>query len=55
MEDIVKAGMPHTQATLTFDEGYPPLAPSAGNTEMLALLRPRQPRPRIRRRDRRQP
>ena len=37
MEDIVKAGMPHTQATLTFDEGYPPLAPSAGNTEMLAL------------------
>ena len=37
MEDIVKAGMPHTQATLTFDEGYPPLAPSAGNSEMLAL------------------
>jgi glutamate carboxypeptidase len=37
MEDIVKAGMPHTQATLTFDEGYPPLAPSGGNTEMLAL------------------
>jgi glutamate carboxypeptidase len=37
MEDIVTAGMPHTQATLTFDEGYPPLAPSAGNTEMLAL------------------
>ena len=37
MEEIVKAGMPHTQATLTFDEGYPPLAPSAGNTEMLAL------------------
>jgi glutamate carboxypeptidase len=37
MEDIVKAAMPHTQATLTFDEGYPPLAPSAGNTEMLAL------------------
>jgi len=37
MEEIVKAGMPHTQATLTFDEGYPPLAPSAGNTELLAL------------------
>jgi len=37
MEEIVRAGMPHTQATLSFDEGYPPLAPSAGNTEMLTL------------------
>ena len=37
MEEIVKAGLPHTQATLTFDEGYPPLAPSPGNAELLAL------------------
>jgi glutamate carboxypeptidase len=37
MEEIVAAGMLHTQATLTFDEGYPPLAPTGGNAKLLAL------------------
>ena len=36
MEAIVKAGLPHTKATLTFDEGYPSLAPSDGNAALLA-------------------
>ena len=37
MEEIVKAGLPHTRATLTFDEGYPPLAPTDGNAALLAV------------------
>ena len=37
MEAIVKAGLPHTQATLTFDEGYPPLAPTEGNAALLVI------------------
>jgi len=37
MAEIVAAGLPHTQATLTFDEGYPPLAPTDGNAKLLAL------------------
>src|SRR5512146_2578180 len=37
METIVKASMPHTEATLTFDEGYPPLAPTEGNARLLGL------------------
>jgi glutamate carboxypeptidase len=36
MEAIVKANLPHTAATLTFDEGYPALAPSEGNAALLA-------------------
>ena len=31
METIVKASLPHAQATITFEDGYPPLAPSDGN------------------------
>jgi len=36
LEAIVAAGLPHTKATLTFDEGYPSLAPSDGNAALLA-------------------
>jgi glutamate carboxypeptidase len=37
MKGIVAASMPHTQATLSFDEGYPPLAPTSGNAKLLAI------------------
>jgi glutamate carboxypeptidase len=35
---IVGANLPHTAATLTFTESYPPLAPSDGNRRLLALF-----------------
>ena len=37
MAAIVAQSLPHTHAEIAFDEGYPPLAPSAGNSELLAL------------------
>ena len=37
MESIVEASLPHTRATIEFDEGYPPLAPSEGNRRLLAI------------------
>jgi glutamate carboxypeptidase len=37
MQRIVAASLPHTQATLTFDEGYPPLAPTEGNAALLSM------------------
>ena len=37
MKGIVAASMPRTHATLTFDEGYPPLAPTSGNARLLAI------------------
>ncbi len=37
MRRIAAANLPHTTATLTFDDGYPPLPPSAGNERLLAL------------------
>ncbi len=37
MRDIVAASLPQTSATLTFDDGYPPLAPTPGNERLLAL------------------
>jgi glutamate carboxypeptidase len=37
MQDIAAAGLPHTHATLTFDEGYPSLAPTEGNAKLLAV------------------
>jgi glutamate carboxypeptidase len=37
MEKIVAQHLPHTGATITFDEGYPPLPPSAGNERLLAM------------------
>lgn len=37
MKAIVAASLPHTHAEIAFDEGYPPLAPTDGNTRLLAL------------------
>jgi glutamate carboxypeptidase len=37
MRQVVAQAMPHTQATITFDEGYPPLAPTDGNARLLAI------------------
>ncbi len=35
MQQIVANHLPQTEATLTFDEGYPPLAPTEGNYKLL--------------------
>lgn len=37
MEEIVAASLPQTSATIAFDDGYPPLAPTPGNERLLAL------------------
>jgi glutamate carboxypeptidase len=37
MKEIVSASLPRTRATIDFDEGYPPLAPSEGNSRLLAM------------------
>ena len=37
MEAIVKASLPHTESTITFEDGYPPLAPTDGNRKLLAI------------------
>ena len=37
MREIVAKSLPHAESTLTFDEGYPPLAPGPGNERLLAL------------------
>ncbi len=37
MQAIVKTSLPHTEATITFDDGYPPLAPTDGNRKLLAM------------------
>ena len=36
MEEIVAASLPHAQSRIAFDEGYPPLAPSKGNDDLLS-------------------
>ena len=36
MESIVKTSLPNCEATITFDEGYPPMAPTEGNARLLA-------------------
>ena len=38
MAFIARQNLPGTTATLTFDEGYPPLAPAAGNYELLSVF-----------------
>jgi glutamate carboxypeptidase len=38
MEEIVAAHLPRTSAELTFDDSYPPMAPSEGNRRLLRLL-----------------
>ena len=37
MQAIAAAHLPNTTAELTFDQGYPPMAPTAGNRRLLAL------------------
>jgi glutamate carboxypeptidase len=37
MREIAAASLPRTRAELIFDEGYPPLAPAAGNERLLVL------------------
>ena len=37
MREIVAAHLPHTTAEITFQDGYPPMAPTAGNRKLLAL------------------
>src|SRR6476661_1676760 len=36
MREITAANLPKTRATITFDEGYPPMAPTEGNRKLLA-------------------
>jgi glutamate carboxypeptidase len=38
MRRLVAASYPHTSAEITFDDAYPPLAPTEGNKALLALL-----------------
>lgn len=38
MVDIVADNLPVTRASISFDEGYPPMAPTAGNLRLLALF-----------------
>ncbi len=37
MQEIVASSLPQTRATIEFDDGYPPLAPSEGNRRLLAM------------------
>jgi glutamate carboxypeptidase len=37
MREVAAANLPQTTATLTFDIGYPPLAPTSGNFQLLGL------------------
>lgn len=37
MQQIVAQNLAHTSATLTFDDGYPPMAPTEGNANLLRL------------------
>ena len=37
MREIVRQHLPQTTAEITFDDGYPPLAPTDGNRRLLAL------------------
>ena len=37
MRAIVAGSLPHTTATIAFDDGYPPLSPTDGNRRLLAL------------------
>ncbi len=37
MRDVAQANLPRTSATLTFDDSYPPMAPSDGNRRLLTM------------------
>src|SRR4029453_8898299 len=34
MTEIVAGSLPHTSSTITFDDGYPPMAPTEGNARL---------------------
>jgi glutamate carboxypeptidase len=37
MQSIVDTNLPHTKAKISFDDGYPPMAPTDGNAKLLAI------------------
>ncbi|WP_448565862.1 M20/M25/M40 family metallo-hydrolase [Thalassotalea ganghwensis] len=37
MQHIVSENLPHTEAKLTFDNGYPPMSPTPGNHQLLTM------------------
>ncbi|HZK77476.1 MAG TPA: hypothetical protein VFC35_01115, partial [Gemmatimonadaceae bacterium] len=37
MQSIAARSLPHTTSSITFDDGYPPLAPTNGNRRLLAM------------------
>jgi glutamate carboxypeptidase len=37
MQEIVSHHLPKTSSEITFDDGYPPMAPTAGNKRLLAM------------------
>lgn len=37
MREIVAAHLPHTQSEISFRDGYPPMAPTAGNRRLLSV------------------
>jgi glutamate carboxypeptidase len=37
MSEIVARSLPHTSATISFDEGYPPMSPTDSNAKLLAM------------------
>ncbi len=39
MKEIVAASLPHTSATITFSDGYPAMAPTAGNDRLFAMYK----------------
>ncbi len=38
MQEVAAASLPHTTSTLTFEDGYPGMAPTDGNRRLLAML-----------------
>ena len=38
MRAVVASGLPHTNATIEFGEGYPPMAPTEGNRRLANML-----------------
>ena len=37
MEEIVAESLPVTSATITFEDGYPPMAPTEGNRRLMEM------------------
>ncbi len=38
MREVIADSLPGTSATISFDDGYPPLAPTQGNRDLLAMF-----------------